>query len=89
MWENQRLRRIIQTRPHLREGDPRETERQEMSREHPVKVWDKPYVVSADQTSNGAWIAVGDYMGEQITVEARSEFAAVALWRKTVRHRGN
>jgi hypothetical protein len=60
-----------------------------MSREHAVKVWDKSYVVSADQKSKGGWIAVGDYMGEQITVEGRSEFAAVALWRKTVRYRGD
>jgi hypothetical protein len=60
-----------------------------MSREHAVKVWDKPYVVSADQKSKGVWIVVGDYMGEEITVEGRSEFAAVALWRKTVRYRGD
>jgi hypothetical protein len=54
-------------------------------RERTVYVWEKPYVVSVRRKDQGIWIAVGQYMGEQIEVEDRSEASAVARWEETAR----
>ena len=60
-----------------------------MSREHTVRVWDRPCVVSVYRKSQTVWIAVGDYMGRRIEVKNRSERSAVALWKKTATFWGN
>jgi hypothetical protein len=57
--------------------------------QHIVKVWDKPHTVAVDQKSKSVWIAVGDYMGEQITVQDRSESTALKRWREAARYKGN
>jgi len=57
--------------------------------EHTVEVWDKPCTVSAHQESKSVWVAVGDYMGESIKVEDRSERTAVMRWCNAARYKGN
>jgi hypothetical protein len=54
-------------------------------RERTVYVWEKPHIVSVRRKDQGIWIAVGQYMGEQIEVEDRSEASAVARWEETAR----
>jgi hypothetical protein len=57
--------------------------------EHTVEVWGKPCAVSAYQKSKSVWVAVGDYMGEQIRVQDRSERTAVKSWHDAARYKGN
>jgi hypothetical protein len=54
-----------------------------------VSVWGKPYEISLYRKSKSVWIAVGDYMGTTITVQDRSEGAAIKRWREAAEHRGN
>lgn len=56
---------------------------------HTVIVWDKPHNISVDRKYKTVWIATGDYMGKTITVQDRSEGAAVKHWRETAEYRGN
>ena len=44
--------------------------------EHKVTVWNKPYTISVYQKSKTVWIAVGDYMGERLEAQGRSESTA-------------
>jgi hypothetical protein len=54
-----------------------------------VIVWAKPHVVTVYRKSNNVWIAYGDHGGVRITVQDRSERAALQRWRETARHSGN
>jgi hypothetical protein len=60
-----------------------------MSTQRTVIVWGKPQVVSVDRKSKSVWIAVGDYMGEPIAVQDRSEGAALKRWREAATYKGN
>ena len=59
------------------------------SGERKVMVWGKPQVVLVSRISNAAWQAVGDYRGEPIRVEDRSEGAAFMRWRDAAMSKGN
>ena len=59
------------------------------SGERKVMVWGKPHVVLVSRISNAAWQAVGDYMGEPIRVEDRSEGSAFMRWRDAAISKGN
>jgi len=66
-----------------------ETAGNKMSTQRTVIVWGKPQVVSVDRRSKSVWVAVGDYMGEPITVQDRSESAALKRWREAATYKGN
>ena len=57
--------------------------------QHTVIVWGEPHVISVDRKSKSVWFAVGDYKGESIRVEDRSEGAAIKRWREAATYRGN
>lgn len=61
----------------------------DMSREHTVKVWDKPHVVAVSRKSKTVWIAVGEYMGATVEVKGTSENAALKRWREAATYRGS
>jgi hypothetical protein len=48
--------------------------------EHKVIAWGKPHTVTVDQKSKGVWVAVGDCLGEPITVQGRTKGAAIKRW---------
>jgi len=57
-----------------------------------VKVWDnwdKPYTISVHRRSKCVWEAVGDCLGALISVEARSESAAIKRWCEAAHDSGN
>jgi hypothetical protein len=56
--------------------------------EHAVWVWDNSYTVSVDMTSEGAWVAVGEYNGELINVQDCTEAAALQRWHDLARSEG-
>jgi hypothetical protein len=60
-----------------------------MAAERTVMVWGKPQTIRVEQKSKSVWIAVGDYMGESIAVEDRSEGAALKRWREAATYKGN
>ena len=60
----------------------------EMTKEHRVIVWDKPYIITVDQKSKSVWVAVGDYLGESIRVQDQSEGAAIKRWCEAARYKG-
>lgn len=47
------------------------------------------YFITVDQKSKSVWVAVGDYMGETLRVQGRSEGVAVKRWREAAEYRGN
>ena len=56
-------------------GQPITQDDLEMTRqayERTVHVWAIPHVITVRQKSEAVWVAVGDYMGERIEVEASS-----------------
>jgi hypothetical protein len=57
--------------------------------ERKVIVWGKPHVVSVERISKSVWVAVGDYMGESLRVQDRSEGAALIRWREAATYKGN
>jgi hypothetical protein len=60
-----------------------------MSTQRTVVVWGEPQVVSVHRKSKSVWVAVGDYMGDSITVQDRSEGAALKRWREAATYKGN
>jgi len=50
--------------------------------QHRVLVFGLYYSVGAFQESDTVWHAVAEYKGEVLTVEARTEWAALRLWRE-------
>ena len=50
-----------------------------------VFVWDEPHVVSVYREHQGVWVAVGDYEGKSISVQDRSEGAALKRWRESAK----
>ena len=54
-----------------------------------VLVAGRPHEISVYRKSKSVWIAVGDYMGVTITVQDRSEDAALKRWREAAEHQGN
>ena len=54
-----------------------------------VEVWGKKYEISVHQKLKTVSIAVGEYMGESLRVEGRTESQAVAAWRDAARYKGN
>jgi hypothetical protein len=57
--------------------------------EHRVTVWDRIYTVDVHKTSKSVWRAVGEYEGEHIETQDRSETTALKRWREAARYRGN
>jgi hypothetical protein len=57
--------------------------------EHDVKIWGKTFTVKVYQKSKSVWIAVGDYMGKNISAQDRSESAALTRWREAATYQGN
>ena len=57
--------------------------------EQTVIVWGKQETVTVRKKSQSVWIAVGNYMGEALRVEAASEGAAVKRWREAATYKGN
>jgi hypothetical protein len=66
--------------------DDREMTRQ--AYERTVHVWAIPHVITVYQKSKTVWVAVGDYMGERIEVEASSA-NVTAKWVEAARFRDN
>ncbi|MBB2964733.1 hypothetical protein [Methylobacterium sp. R2-1] len=57
--------------------------------QHRVIVWQKPYMISTAQRSKSVWIASGDYEGQSIQTQDRTEGAAIKRWCEAARYRGN
>ena len=55
--------------------------------EHIIKIWEKPHAVSVHRESKSVWVAIGDYMGESIRVQGRSESAALRHWCEAARNK--
>lgn len=60
-----------------------------LSVERRVRVWGELHKITVYHKSKSVWVAVGDYMGEQIEVEGSSASSAAKLWMETARYRGN
>ncbi len=56
---------------------------------HTVKVSDQEYTVNTTQKSPTTWTAGGDYMGNSLYVQDRSEATAIKRWAETARTKGN
>ena len=54
-----------------------------------VLVGGRSHEISVYRKSKSVWIAVGDYMGVTITVQDRSEGAALKRWGEAAEHQGN
>ena len=61
----------------------------ERERKRIVSVWGKLHVVKVYRHSESVWIAIGDYMGQTITVHDQSDGAAVKSWSEAARHKSN
>ena len=57
--------------------------------EREVMVWGKRYTVSLRQKSKNVWVASGDYLGQSLSVQDRTEGAALMRWREAAQYRGN
>jgi hypothetical protein len=57
-------------------------------RKHTVKLHGHHCQISAHREGEHVWVAVGDYLGEEI-VQAESEGAAVKRWQKKASTIGN
>jgi hypothetical protein len=62
---------------------------EDYSREHTVVVWDKPYGITVYRKSKAVWVAVGNHMGESISVQDQSEGTAIKRWREAATYKGN
>jgi len=60
-----------------------------VSLQRTVDVWGKPHNVTIYRKSKSVCVAVGDYMGETISVQDRSEGAALKRWREAATYKGN
>jgi hypothetical protein len=58
-------------------------------RKHTVNTHGHHCEISVYRESKHVWIAVGDYLGKEIRVQAESEGAAVKRWRDTAAAVGN
>jgi hypothetical protein len=54
-----------------------------------VEVWGEPQMISVYQKSKSVWIAIGNYMGDHLEAQGRSEPTAVKRWREAARYKGN
>jgi hypothetical protein len=54
-----------------------------------VVVWDKSCEITVYQKSKTVWLAVGEYMEEQIETKGSSQRDAVRRWRDGARYKGN
>ena len=75
-------------RPPAPAGECQVVRRTQIMR-HTLEVWGKSYEVSVHQKSKTVWIASGDYEGEYLQTQGRSEAEAVGGWREAARYRGN
>lgn len=57
--------------------------------ERKVQVWGRTYEVSVYRKSKSVCVATGDYEGQSITVQDRSEGSAIKRWREAATYRGN
>jgi hypothetical protein len=60
-----------------------------MSGMRTVIVWGKPHTVTVAKRLKTVWVAFGDYNGESISVEDRTEGAALRRWREAATYKGN
>jgi hypothetical protein len=56
-------------------------------RKRKVSVLGELHEVNVYRQSESVWIAIGDYMGQTITVHEKSDGAAVKSWSEAARHR--
>ena len=56
--------------------------------DHNVKVWGKSHTVTTYQKTKSVWIVVGEYMGETIQTQDRTEGAAVKRWKERAHSKG-
>jgi hypothetical protein len=54
-----------------------------------VTVWGENYEITVYQQSKSVWIAVGNFEGQEIRVEGRSQSSAASHWQETAHYRGN
>jgi hypothetical protein len=54
-----------------------------------VRVWDESYEITVYQKSKAVWIAVGEYLGQEIRTKAQTRGAAISGWREAARYKGN
>ncbi len=52
-----------------------------------VKIGMKTYEIEVYQRAMGVWIASGDYEGESLEVEGRTQALAIRLWRETATYK--
>ena len=57
--------------------------------EHSVMVWGKPLLVSVYQKSKSVWVATGEYHGERLSTQDRSQSTALTRWREAAQYKGN
>jgi hypothetical protein len=58
-------------------------------RKHTVKIHGHHCEIRVYREGKHVWFAVGDYLGEEIKVQAESEGAAVKRWRERASTMGN
>ncbi len=58
-------------------------------RKHTMKLHGHHYQISVHREGKHVWVAVGDYLGEEIKVQAESEGAAVKRSREEASTIGN
>jgi hypothetical protein len=56
---------------------------------HRVIVWDQPLMVDVYQKSKSVWVASGDYMGQHLSTQDRSQATALKRWAEAAKYRGN
>jgi hypothetical protein len=54
-----------------------------------VDAWGERCEITVYRKSKTVWIAVGEYLGEQIETKGSSYRTAVARWRESARYRGD
>lgn len=54
-----------------------------------VMVWGKPHTITVYRKSKSIWIAVGNYMGDHLEAQGRSEPTAAKRWREAARYKSN
>ncbi len=56
--------------------------------ERTINIWDKPHTVRVERISKTVWRATGTYMGESISVQDKTEGAALKRWREAATYKG-
>ena len=57
--------------------------------QHTIKVHNVPCEVTTHRKSKSVWAAVGEYHGERVEGEGKSESIALKRWHEAASYRGN